>query len=84
MGFRASSPSPRFPPSPAKSAKLTVGGEIPIPGPSICAQNTGCTGGGAIFQPYGVTLGFSPVVLSEGRILLRLATEVTEIDNTTG
>jgi pilus assembly protein CpaC len=67
-----------------ESAKLTVGGEIPIPGPSICAQNTGCTGGGAIFQPYGVTLGFSPVVLSEGRILLRLATEVTEIDNTTG
>ena len=67
-----------------ETAKLTVGGAIPIPGPSICAQNTGCTGGGAIFQPYGVTLGFSPVVLAEGRILLRLATEVTEIDNTTG
>ncbi|MGH6813043.1 MAG: type II and III secretion system protein family protein [Methylocella sp.] len=67
-----------------ETAKLIVGGEIPIPGPSVCAQNTGCTGGGAIFQPYGVTLGFSPVVLAEGRILLRLATEVTEIDNTTG
>jgi pilus assembly protein CpaC len=67
-----------------ESAKLTVGGEIPIPGPSICAQNSGCTGGGAIFQPYGVTLRFSPVVLSEGRILLHLATEVTEIDDQTG
>jgi pilus assembly protein CpaC len=67
-----------------ENAKLTVGGEIPIPGPSVCAQNTGCTGGGAIFQPYGVTLRFSPVVLAEGRILLHLATEVTEIDNTTG
>ncbi|HUZ91868.1 MAG TPA: type II and III secretion system protein family protein [Methylocella sp.] len=65
-----------------ESAKLTVGGEIPIPGPSTCT-NSGCTGGGAIFQPYGVTLRFSPVVLSEGRILLHLATEVTEIDTQT-
>ena len=67
-----------------ETAKLAVGGEIPIPGPSICAQNSGCTGGGVIFQPYGVTLGFSPVVLAEGRILLRLATEVTELDPQTG
>lgn len=65
-----------------ENAKLTVGGEIPIPGPSTCMSG-GCTGGGAIFQPYGVTLRFSPVVLSEGRILLHLATEVTEIDTQT-
>jgi len=31
-----------------ENAKLTVGGEIPIPGPSTCT-NSGCTGGGAIF-----------------------------------
>jgi pilus assembly protein CpaC len=66
-----------------ESARLTVGGEIPIPGPSIC-QGGGCTGGGAIFQPYGVTLKFTPTVLSEGRIELHLATEVTEIDTQTG
>ncbi len=65
-----------------ENAKLTVGGEIPIPGPSTCTSS-GCTGGGAIFQPYGVTLRFTPVVLSEGRILLHLATEVTEIDTQT-
>ncbi|HZM07244.1 MAG TPA: secretin, partial [Methylocella sp.] len=35
------------------------------------------------FKDYGVTLRFSPVVLSEGRILLHLATEVTEIDTQT-
>ena len=35
---------------------------------------------GIIFKPYGVSLNFTPVVLSEGRILLRLATEVTEVD----
>ncbi|MGH6820927.1 MAG: type II and III secretion system protein family protein, partial [Methylocella sp.] len=63
-----------------ESAKLTVGGEIPIPGPSICAQNSGCTGGGAIFKEFGVSLRFTPVVLAEGRILLHLTTEVTEID----
>jgi pilus assembly protein CpaC len=65
-----------------ENAKLTVGGEIPIPGPSTCT-NSGCTGGGAIFQPYGVTLRFTPVVLAEGRIMLHLATEVTEIDTQT-
>jgi pilus assembly protein CpaC len=41
-----------------------------------------CTGG-ADFKPYGLTLRFSPIVLSEGRILLHLATEVTEIDTQT-
>lgn len=66
-----------------ESAMLTVGGEIPIPGPSTC-QGGGCTGGGAIFQPYGVTLKFTPTVLAEGRIELHLATEVTEIDSQTG
>ncbi|MBO0734737.1 MAG: secretin, partial [Methylocapsa sp.] len=66
-----------------ESAILTVGGEIPIPGPSVC-QGGGCTGGGAIFQPYGVTLRFTPTVLAEGRIELHLATEVTEIDTQTG
>ncbi|MCI0468336.1 MAG: type II and III secretion system protein family protein [Beijerinckiaceae bacterium] len=66
-----------------ESAKLTVGGEIPIPGPSIC-QGGGCTGGGTIFKPFGVALAFSPTVLSEGRIELHLATEVTELDTQTG
>ena len=33
------------------------------------------------YQPYGVTLNFTPVVLSQGRIQLRVATEVTDIDN---
>jgi len=65
-----------------ENAKLTVGGEIPIPGPTTC-QSGGCSGGGAIFQPYGITLRFSPVVLAEGRIILHLATEVTDLDEST-
>ena len=64
-----------------ESAKLTVGGEIPIPTAATCVF-TGVAGCniGTEFKPYGVTLRFTPVVLAEGRILLHLATEVTEID----
>ncbi|MGA7386080.1 MAG: type II and III secretion system protein family protein [Methylocella sp.] len=62
-----------------ESAKLTVGGEIPIPTAPTCSVTTGCQIG-TEFKEYGVSLRFTPVVLAEGRILLRLATEVTEID----
>ncbi len=66
-----------------ENAKFTVGGEVPIPSAPVC-QTTGaqttCSPGGATFQPYGVTLNFSPVVMSPGRILLHIATEVTELD----
>jgi pilus assembly protein CpaC len=62
-----------------ESAKLTVGGEIPIPTAPSCTGNGVCQIG-TEFKPYGVNLRFTPVVLAEGRILLHLATEVTEID----
>jgi pilus assembly protein CpaC len=62
-----------------ESAKLTVGGEIPVPTAPSCTGNGVCQIG-TEFKPYGVTLRFTPVVLAEGRILLHLATEVTEID----
>jgi pilus assembly protein CpaC len=65
-----------------ESAKLTVGGEIPIPTAPTCSVTTGCQIG-TEFKDYGVSLRFTPVVLAEGRILLRLATEVTEIDTQT-
>jgi pilus assembly protein CpaC len=61
-----------------ESAKFMAGGTIPI------ANSQSCTGGlcqiGFVQQPYGVTLNFTPVVLSEGRVQLRIATEVTDID----
>jgi pilus assembly protein CpaC len=66
-----------------ENAKFTVGGQIPIPSAPVCTttgSQTTCTPGGATYQPYGVTLNFAPVVLSAGRILLHIATEVTEID----
>jgi pilus assembly protein CpaC len=59
-------------------AKFLAGGTIPIPASENCMA-TGCVLG-YIQQPYGVTLNFTPVVLSQGRIQLRIATEVTDID----
>jgi pilus assembly protein CpaC len=66
-----------------ESAKFTVGGSVPVPAGNSCATDASgryvCTVG-VTYKDYGVTLNFTPVVLAEGRILLRLATEVTEID----
>jgi pilus assembly protein CpaC len=73
-----------------ESAKFTVGGEVPIITGYSC--NGPSNGGGSYnngcvptvdYKPYGVTLNFTPVVLSSGRISLRLATEVSEIDPAT-
>jgi pilus assembly protein CpaC len=61
-----------------ESAKFLAGGTIPIPNGESCSNGT-CTLS-FIQQPYGVTLNFTPVVLSQNRIQLRVATEVTDID----
>ncbi|GAC1332749.1 MAG: type II and III secretion system protein family protein [Beijerinckiaceae bacterium] len=68
-----------------ENAKFTVGGEVPVPASSSCTAigtttQALCTPSIA-YKPVGITLNFAPVVLSEGRILLRIATEVTEVDN---
>ena len=63
-----------------ESAKFQAGGTIPIPaGCNSTGSSNTCTLT-FIQQPYGVTLNFTPVVLSEGRVQLRIATEVTDID----
>ncbi|SDQ95320.1 pilus assembly protein CpaC [Rhizobiales bacterium GAS113] len=63
-----------------EASKFTAGGTFPVPG-SVpnCSVQGGCVIG-IDFKPYGVTLGFTPVVLSAGRISMRITTEVTEID----
>jgi pilus assembly protein CpaC len=68
-----------------ENAKFVVGGEVPVPSSSSCTaigttSQALCTPSIA-YKPVGVELNFTPVVLSEGRILLRIATEVTEVDN---
>ena len=67
-----------------EAAKFTVGGELPVPANSACSTSLGVTTcqNSVTFKPYGITLNMTPVVIGEGRILLRLATEVTEVDTT--
>jgi len=60
-----------------ESAKFLAGGEYPIP----VAQDAQ----GRItvdYKPFGVGLGFTPVVLSSGRISLKMSTEVSELTST--
>jgi pilus assembly protein CpaC len=66
-----------------ETAKFTAGGEIPVPSNSTCETDAlgrrNCTIG-LEFKPFGVTLTFTPLVLSENRISMRVNTEVTELD----
>jgi pilus assembly protein CpaC len=57
-----------------ESAKFLAGGEFPVP---VGQDNQGRIT--VEFKPYGVGLGFTPVVLSEGRISLKVSTEVSEL-----
>jgi len=59
-----------------ESAKFLVGGEFPVP---VGEDNTGRVT--VEFKQYGIGLGFTPVVLSRGRISLKLSTEVSELSN---
>ena len=59
-----------------EAGKFLVGGEFPVP--------TGSDTSGKVtveFKPYGVGLGYTPVVLSGGRISLKLSTEVSELSS---
>lgn len=59
-----------------ESASFLAGGEFPVP----TSQDRN---GNVIleFKPFGVGLGFKPVVLGEGRISLQISTEVSELSN---
>ncbi|MEQ1523609.1 MAG: type II and III secretion system protein family protein [Aestuariivirga sp.] len=59
-----------------QSAKFHAGGEIPYRTCDTTTTITDCT---ITFRDFGVSLGFTPVVLSEGRINLKISTEVSEI-----
>jgi len=66
-----------------EASKFKAGGTYPVPSSVPTCTNIGSTNQctiGIDFKPYGVTLGFTPVVLSTGRISMRVTTEVTDID----
>jgi pilus assembly protein CpaC len=57
-----------------ESARFLAGGEFPVP---VSEDNNGRVT--VEFKPYGVGLGFTPVVLGPGRISLKISTEVSEL-----
>jgi pilus assembly protein CpaC len=66
-----------------ETATFIAGGEFPVPNglscdttksPPICQQQVD-------FKKFGISLTFTPVVLSEGRISLKVMTEASELSN---
>lgn len=62
-----------------ESASFLAGGEYPVPVGRDRDGNVTIE-----FKPYGVSLAFRPVVLSEGRINLQISAEVSELTQTGG
>jgi pilus assembly protein CpaC len=64
-----------------ETASFLAGGEFPIPVPQ-----TGSSGGSPTitvqYKPFGVALAFTPVILANGRISLRVRPEVSQISST--
>jgi pilus assembly protein CpaC len=58
-----------------ESASFIAGGKFPYPTPPSTAGGAP----GYAWQTFGVSLTFTPVVLSEGRISLKVMTEVSEL-----
>ena len=56
-----------------EAARFLAGGEFPVP---VNAEDGQIT---VEFKPFGVGLAFTPVVMSGGRISLKVATEVSEL-----
>jgi pilus assembly protein CpaC len=68
-----------------ENATFVAGGEFPIPTGITCQTAAGGSTGpcqpSIAFKKFGISLNFTPVVLTEGRISLRVMTEVSEVSN---
>jgi pilus assembly protein CpaC len=66
-----------------ESATFISGGEFPIPAGVTCQTSASGTIGNCVqtvaYKKFGISLNFTPVVLTEGRISLRVMTEVSEV-----
>jgi len=64
-----------------ESATFVAGGEFPVPAGYSCDPVTHVCTTQISFKKFGISLNFTPVVLTEGRISLHVMTEVSEISN---
>jgi pilus assembly protein CpaC len=62
-----------------ESATFIAGGEFPVPAGYSCDPVTHVCTTQISFKKFGISLNFTPVVLSEGRISLRVMSEVSEL-----
>jgi len=62
-----------------ESATFIAGGEFPIPAGYSCDPVTHVCTTQIQYKKFGISLNFTPVVLTEGRISLRVMTEVSEL-----
>lgn len=60
-------------------ATFLAGGEFPVPSGVTCT-NSVCTPS-VTFKKFGILLNFTPVVMTAGRISLKVATEVSEVSS---
>jgi pilus assembly protein CpaC len=64
-----------------EAATFLVGGEFPIPKGYTCDPITRQCSTSIDYKKFGISLNFTPVVLTEGRISLRVMTEVSELSS---
>jgi pilus assembly protein CpaC len=64
-----------------ESATFIAGGEFPVPAGYSCDPTTHVCTTQISYKKFGISLNFTPVVLTEGRISLRVMTEVSELSN---
>jgi pilus assembly protein CpaC len=64
-----------------ESATFIAGGEFPVPAGYSCDPTTHVCTTQISFKKFGISLNFTPIVLTEGRISLRVMTEVSELSN---
>jgi pilus assembly protein CpaC len=64
-----------------ESATFIAGGEFPVPAGYSCDPTTHVCTTQISFKKFGISLNFTPIVLNEGRISLRVMTEVSELSN---
>jgi len=64
-----------------EQAEFLAGGDVPVPVPQAGGGGTTIT---VDYRPYGVRLAVEPYVLSQDRIVLKLAPEVSELDYANG
>jgi len=64
-----------------EAATFIAGGEFPVPAGYSCDPVTHVCNTQISFKKFGISLNFTPIVLNEGRISLRVMSEVSELSN---